>query len=100
MTSQGFMRLLTRLDACSPAKEWAKGKSLGVVWRTCKRGDWLLWLSAKMAGKRGWPTQEQYFVALEARRQYMSKHFWDIPASKYLSESAKIVRRHLKEPKP
>ena len=39
-----FAALLVKLDACIEAREWAGGKSLAEVWRTCHRGDWMLWL--------------------------------------------------------
>ena len=63
MKSQEFMQLLDSLCACSKAKEWAQGKSFHVVWTTCKRGDWLLWLCGKMADKKGWPTRKQLVLA-------------------------------------
>jgi hypothetical protein len=63
MKSQEFMQLLDSLCACSEAKEWAQGKSFDVVWTTCKRGDWLLWLCGKMANKKGWPTRKQLVLA-------------------------------------
>jgi hypothetical protein len=36
--------LLEKLRACYTAREWAIGKSWQEVYRTCHRGDWLLWL--------------------------------------------------------
>ena len=29
--------------ACHDGRMWARGKSLGVAWKTCPRADWLLW---------------------------------------------------------
>ena len=40
-------QLLTKLDACQEAKEWAKGKTFVEVYNECHRGDWLCWLFAK-----------------------------------------------------
>ena len=40
-------QLLTKLDACQEAKEWAKGKTFVEIYNTCHRGDWLNWLFAK-----------------------------------------------------
>ena len=49
LNAEDFASLLAsdRLDACNQAREWAKGKSLAEVWKTCRRGDWMLWLAAK-----------------------------------------------------
>ncbi len=37
---------LEKLNACRPARKWAKGKSWQEIYNTCHRGDWLLWLYA------------------------------------------------------
>ena len=63
MNAKEFSDLLTLLNACPRAREWAKGKSLQSAWKTCKRGDWLLWLSGHMAGKPGWPTRNEVVLA-------------------------------------
>jgi hypothetical protein len=63
MTAEQFSALLVELNACSEAREWAKGKSLAVVWKTCKRGDWLLWLCGRMADKPNWPTRKEVVLA-------------------------------------
>ena len=49
LTAEDLQCLLAsdRLNACSQAREWAKGKSLAEVWKTCRCGDWMLWLAAK-----------------------------------------------------
>ena len=39
--------LLNSLEACRDAKDWAKDKSWETIYRTCPRGDWLLWLFQK-----------------------------------------------------
>ena len=39
--------LLTKLNACDEARDWAKGKTFEEVYTTCHRGDWLCWLFAK-----------------------------------------------------
>lgn len=39
--------LLSKLNACEPAIEWAKGKTWQEIYTTCHRGDWLLWLFAR-----------------------------------------------------
>jgi hypothetical protein len=63
MNSKQFAALLIELNACSEAQKWANGKSLAVVWKTCKRGDWLLWLCGKMADKPNWPTRKEVVLA-------------------------------------
>ena len=63
MNAKQFAALLVELNACSEAQEWAGGKSLAVVWKTCKRGDWLLWLCGKMADKPDWPTRKEVVLA-------------------------------------
>lgn len=49
-----FELLLSQLEACKDAREWAKGKSFEEVWTTCHRGDWMLWLFHRMEDKKGW----------------------------------------------
>jgi len=63
MNAKKFAALLVEINACSKAQEWASGKSLAVVWKTCKRGDWLLWLCGKMADKPNWPTRKEVVLA-------------------------------------
>jgi len=36
--------LLIKLNACPPAIDWAGDKSWEEIYKTCHRGDWLLWL--------------------------------------------------------
>ena len=36
--------LLIQLKACKEAKEWAGDKTWPEIYKTCHRGDWLLWL--------------------------------------------------------
>jgi hypothetical protein len=40
--------LVIEMNACSEAKNWAKGKSIESIVKDCQRGDWLLWLSNKI----------------------------------------------------
>ena len=63
MTAKKFEELLNELGACSSVVEWAHGKTLHVFWKTCQRGDWLLWLAGKMADKKGWHTRKQIVLA-------------------------------------
>jgi hypothetical protein len=50
---------LQTLGACTEAVEWADGKNLAEAWGSCGRADWMLWLSGRMAGRKGWPTRKQ-----------------------------------------
>jgi hypothetical protein len=74
MTAKQFSALLVELNACSEAQKWAKDKSLAVVWKTCKRGDWLLWLCGKMADKPNWPTRKEVVLAVCDCAELARKH--------------------------
>ena len=41
------LQCLLALYDCGQAREWAEGKSLDEAWKTCHRGDWMLWLAAR-----------------------------------------------------
>ena len=43
-----IQELLQGLDACGPAKEWAKNKTIEEIVDQCHKGDWLLCLAFKM----------------------------------------------------
>ena len=49
MKAEQFTEWLKKHNACEDAIEWQEGKDLTIVWQTCHRGDWMLWL-AKRAG--------------------------------------------------
>jgi hypothetical protein len=40
--------LLIKLRACEDAREWAGDKTIEEIVEQCHRGDWLLWLAAKI----------------------------------------------------
>lgn len=63
MNARQFDGLLFKLDACSEARKWARGKTLHKVWSTCRRADWLLWLAGRMKGKPGWHTHQEIVLA-------------------------------------
>jgi hypothetical protein len=45
--------MLTRLNACADAIEWARTQeSYESAWRTCAHGNWMLWLLAKAGARR------------------------------------------------
>jgi len=39
-------------NACADAVKWVGRKSLTVVWRTCQRADWMLWLVVRVCEQR------------------------------------------------
>ena len=63
MKAKEFSELLISLRACEEARAWAKGKTLAAVWKTCNRGDWMLWLCGKMVDKPNWPTRQEVVLA-------------------------------------
>lgn len=63
ITKKQFSALLRELGACYNAKKWAENKTSHVVWTTCERADWLLWLVSITIGKPGWPTHQQVVLA-------------------------------------
>jgi len=68
VNAKQFTKFLEELGACSEARRWAKGKTLAVVWKTCKRGDWMSWLLIFAEGRRGWPEWEAVTGARMAGR--------------------------------
>ena len=46
--SNAFASLLFLLNACGPARDWAANMTAREAWETCPRGDWLLWLAARL----------------------------------------------------
>ena len=44
----GFRSLLIELQACSSALDWQGDKSLRCAYHTCQRGDWMLWMAARL----------------------------------------------------
>ena len=40
--------LLQQLGACLEAREWAGERTPEQAWHDCERGDWLLWLAARL----------------------------------------------------
>ena len=59
MTATKRLSLADRLDAlgaCEDAIDWVADeghRSLAAAWAACPRGDWMLWLAARLAGKPG-----------------------------------------------
>jgi len=55
--------MLVKLGACSEAVEWVGDKSPAVAWKTCKRGDWMLWLCGKLSGEPGGKGRKKLVLA-------------------------------------
>lgn len=77
MTAKQLAEVLLNLGTCEEARTWAKNKSLATVWKTCRRGDWLLWLCGKMADKSGWPTRQEVVLATCACAELALKYVPD-----------------------
>lgn len=46
------LAIIEKMGACGDAIEWLRTqKSAREAWAACERGDWLLWLCGKLAGK-------------------------------------------------
>ena len=43
---------LEKMDACGSGVDWAGDRSLAEIWRDCERGDWMLWLAARIGVDR------------------------------------------------
>ncbi len=48
MTKKQLLAHLTQLSACNDARKWVESAgSVNVMWRDCKRADWMLWIAAR-----------------------------------------------------
>ena len=47
-----FRSRLIALRACAEAVAWVERKSMRTAWRTCPKGDWMLWLAARVGVDR------------------------------------------------
>ena len=45
-------QLLEKLDACEDGIKWYNDQDSYTAWRSCQRGDWLLWVAAKLGVAR------------------------------------------------
>lgn len=47
------IEILKRLKACEEALEWYAGRDSQAAWQECERGDWMLWVAARLGvGRR------------------------------------------------
>lgn len=66
MTAEELTCLLKDWNACPEAIAWCAEKTLAEAWEQSERGDWMLWLCAKMTGEPGWPSRQDIVLALSA----------------------------------
>ncbi len=87
-------KLLARLSACNKAVTWANGKMLTEAWQQCERGDWMLWLCAKMEGAKGWPTRQQIiFVACDCAELALPIYEEKYPNDKRVRNCIEVTRK-------
>ena len=91
LNAEDFASLLAsdRLDACNQAREWAEGKSLDEVWKTCHRGDWMLWLAARYGDV---PLKTIVAIACDAVEPTLAFTTDPLP-----TQTIAVVRRWLKD---
>ena len=54
MEIKQYIEYLENLNACSEPIKWSKQfETSQDAWENCERGDWMLWLLGKIAGKPG-----------------------------------------------
>ncbi len=67
-----WLPLLTRLDACDEAIEWARSlpttTTAAEAWAQCPRGDWLVWLLGRLHVRGVLTRQRLVMVSCAARR--------------------------------
>jgi hypothetical protein len=54
-----YAEYLKSIGACEEAIEESQNKTAQQVWDTCDRGDWMLWLAAKLSGESGSEEKKQ-----------------------------------------
>jgi len=47
-----FRKQLKKLNACGDAVKWVGDRDMQTAWAECERGDWMLWLAAKIGVDR------------------------------------------------
>ena len=49
------IEILKKRGACQPSIDWISeqpDQSASALWRTCQRGDWMLWIAARVGLRR------------------------------------------------
>ena len=88
-------RQLKAIGACKEAVLWAKDyKTLRSAWEACERVDWMLWLSAKMEGKKGWSTRQQIvLVACDCAELVLPIYEKKYPDDKRVRNCIEVTRK-------
>ena len=88
-------RQLKAIGACKEAVLWAKDyKTLRSAWEACERGDWMLWLCAKMEGKKGWSTRQQIvLVACDCAELVLPIYEKKYPDDKRVRNCIEVTRK-------
>ena len=47
-----LLQALRKYNACSDALAWVGDRDAATAWKTCPRGDWLLWITARVGVER------------------------------------------------
>jgi len=45
-------KVLKHFHACKDARDWCADRSIESAWKECERGDWMLWLAAKLLERK------------------------------------------------
>ena len=74
---------------------WAKDyKTLRSAWEACERVDWMLWLCAKMEGKKGWSTRQQIvLVACDCAELVLPIYEKKYPDDKRVRNCIEVTRK-------
>ena len=88
-------RQLKAIGACKEAVLWAKDyKTLRSAWEACERVDWMLWLCAKMEGKKGWSTRQQIvLVACDCAELVLPIYEKKYPDDKRVRNCIEVTRK-------
>lgn len=66
---------IEHLGPCPEAVKWlAEQPSAAEAWRTCERGDWMLWLLGRIAGQVGSKSRKRLVLAACACARLALKH--------------------------
>jgi hypothetical protein len=61
LSKKDFLTIIEGNKACAQAIKWVRESKTGTfteLWNECERADWMLWILAKMAGQKGWPSKK------------------------------------------
>jgi len=93
MSPRSFAKLLKDINACYPAQEWCKGRSLKQAWRYTTKGNWMSWLLCNIEGHgKGYPEPGDTFD-LRLRAAYKTERMQFAKAIRF---KAKFFRQYVK----